>query len=142
MLLQVVSKVSDLPSDVRLQHVNNTQPTLNNCGTEDENMFNIQLSYDINQALNPEFWDGNFRAILIHSMEHLASNINNIKESLGRIQKYILGKTIERDNANNIKDLEGVGKAVWDLILSLYEAYWDSLYVNDQKTSFRNKVKS
>jgi len=80
---------------------------------------------------------------LIHgSIEHLASNINNIKESLGRIQKYILGKTIERDNANNIKDLEDVGKAVWDLILSLYEAHWDSIYVNDQKTSFRNKVKS
>ena len=95
-------------------------------------MFNIQLPYDINQALNPESWNGNFRAIFIHgSMEHLASNINNIKESLGRIQKYILGKTIERDNANNIKDLEDVGKAVWDLILSLYEAYWDSLYIDD-----------
>ena len=87
-------------------------------------MFNIQLSYNINQALNPESWDGNFRAILIHgSMEHLAFNINNIKESLGRIQKYILGKTIERDNANNIKDLKNVGKVVWDLILFLYEAH-------------------
>jgi len=87
-------------------------------------MFNIQLSYNINQALNPESWDGNFRAILIYgSMEHLAFNINNIKESLGRIQKYILGKTIERDNANNIKDLENVGKVVWDLILFLYKAH-------------------
>ena len=104
-------------------------------------MFNVQLPYNINQALDPESWDSNFRAISIHgSMEHLASDISNIKESLGRIQKYILGKTIESDNANNIKDLEG--KAAWGLISFLYKAHWDSLYVDDQKTSFRNKVKS
>jgi len=79
---------------------------------------------------------------LIYSfIKHLVSNISNIKESLGRIQKYILSKTIESNNTNNIKDLEGVSKAAWSLILSLYEAHWDSLYVNNQKTSFRNKVK-
>jgi len=106
-------------------------------------MFNVQLPYNINQALDPESWDSNFRAISIHgSMEHLASDISNIKESLGRIQKYILGKTIESDNADNIKDLEGVGKVAWGLISFLYKAHWDSLYVDDQKTSFRNKVKS
>jgi len=75
-------------------------------------------------------------------MEYLASDISNIKESLGRIQKYILGKTIKGDQANNIKGLEGISKAVWGLISSLYEARWDNLYVNNQKTSFRNKVKS
>jgi len=53
----------------------------------------------------------------------LASNISNIKESLGRIQKYILSKTIESNNTNNIKNLEGVGKAAWSLISFLYEAY-------------------
>jgi len=105
--------MSDLPSNVRPQHVDNTQPTLNNCGTENGNVFNVQLLYDINQALDPESWDGNFRTILIHSsIEHLVSNISNIKESLGRIQKYILSKTIESNNANNIKDLEGVSKVV------------------------------
>jgi len=87
-------------------------------------MFNVQLSYNVNQALDPKSWDGNFRAILIHgSMEYLASDISNIKESLGRIQKYILGKTIESNNANNIKDLENISKVVWDLILFLYEAH-------------------
>jgi len=39
-------------------------------------------------------------------MEYLASDIKNIKESLGRMQKYILGKTIESNKANNIKDLK------------------------------------
>ena len=135
--------MSDLPSNARPQHVDNTQPTLNNCGTENENVFNVQLLYDVNQALDPESWDSNFRTILIHSfIEHLAFNISNIKEYLGRIQKYILSKTIESNNANNIKDLKGVSKAAWDLISSLYKAHWDSLYVDDQKTSFRNKVKS
>jgi len=117
---------------VRLQHVDNTQPTLNNCSTENENVFNVQLLYDVNQALDLESWDSNFRAILIHSfMEHLTSNISNIKESLGRIQKYILSKTIKSNNTNNIKDLEGVGKVAWSLISSLYKAHWDSLYVNN-----------
>jgi len=137
-----VSKVSDLPFNVRPQHVNNTQPILNNCGTENRNMFNVQLLYDVNQALDPESWDSNFRAILIYgSMEYLASDISNIKESLGRIQKYILGKTIESNNANNIKDLESISKVAWCLISFLYEAHWNSLYVDNQKTSFRNKVK-
>jgi len=43
-------------------------------------------------------------------MEYLASNISNIKKSLGRIQKYILDKIIESNNANNIKDLKGISK--------------------------------
>jgi len=74
-------------------------------------------------------------------MEYLASNIKNIKESLGRMQRYILGKAIKDNKANSIKVLEGVGKAVWGFILSLYEAYWDSLVVDDTNMLLRNKVK-
>jgi len=86
---------------------------LNNNCVDNGNMFNVQLQYNINQALDPESWDSNFRAISLHgSMEHLASDISNIKESLGRIQKYILSKTIEGDQANNIKNLKGISKAV------------------------------
>ena len=34
-------------------------------------MFDIQLSYDVDQALDPEEWDGNFYAILLYrAMEH------------------------------------------------------------------------
>jgi len=43
-------------------------------------------------------------------MKYLAFNIKNIKESLGRMQKYILSKAIESDKTNNIKDLKDVGK--------------------------------
>jgi len=45
-------------------------------------------------------------------MEHLGSDIKNIKELLFRMEKYILGKDIDSSKANNIKDFEGLGKAV------------------------------
>ena len=76
-----------------------------------ENIINIQLNYNINQATDLELWDSEFRAVSLHGlMEHIASDIKNIKESLHRMQKYILGKAINGDKANNIKDLEDVRK--------------------------------
>ena len=30
----------------------------------------------------------------------------------------------------------------WGFISSLYEAYWDKLFINNKNTSFRNKVKA
>ena len=75
-------------------------------------MFDIQLSYDVDQALNPKEWNGDFHATLLYRvMEHLASNVKNIKDSLCRIEKYIWGKSID-SNPNNIKDLKGISKAV------------------------------
>jgi len=44
-------------------------------------------------------------------MEYLASDVKNIKDSLIRMCKYILGKAIEGNKANSIKDLEGIDKA-------------------------------
>ena len=56
-------------------------------------------------------------------MEHLALDIKNIKETLERIQKYVLSKAIENSKANNIKNLKGVSKAAWGFISSLYKAH-------------------
>jgi len=87
----------------------NKVPALNQ--SVGSNKINIQLNYNINQALDPESWDGDFYAIFLHRfMEHLALDVKNIKNSLTRMQKYILGKSINEDKANNIKDLEGIGK--------------------------------
>ena len=106
-------------------------------------MFNIQLNYNIDQARDPDSWDRNFQAILLHrSLEYLASDMKNIKESLTRMQKYILDKTIEGGEANNVKNLKDISKVAWEFILSLYETYWDSLIVDNSNTSFRNMVKS
>jgi len=58
-----------------------------------------------------ELQDSKFRVVLLYRlMEHLASNIKNIKESLHRMQKYILGKLSNGNKANNVKDLEVVRK--------------------------------
>ena len=76
-----------------------------------ENIINIQLNYNINQTTDLELWNGKFRVVSLYgSIEYLASNIKNIKESLHRTQKYILGKSINDDKANDVKDLESVRK--------------------------------
>ena len=75
-------------------------------------------------------------------MEHLASDVKNIKDSLSKMCKYILDKTINNDKANNVKDLEDISKVAWEFISAIYEAHWNSLFIDDFKTSFRNKVKS
>jgi len=48
-------------------------------------------------------------------MEYLVLDIKNIKNSLARMHKYILGKSIEGNKANSIKNLKSVSKAAWDL---------------------------
>ena len=56
-------------------------------------VYNVQILYDMNQAVDPESWNSNFNPISLHgSMEHLATDVNNIKESLCCIGKYILNK--------------------------------------------------
>jgi len=83
------------------QHGSNKDLVLNQPNTN--NVFNIQLNYDINQALDTESWDSDFKAISLHrSMEHLVSDIKHIKVSLSRMQKYILGKSIKSDKANDL----------------------------------------
>jgi len=73
-------------------------------------------------------------------MEYLATDVNNIKESLCRIGRYIL-KKIEQGKANSIDNLKGVGEIAWNFLLSLYEAGWDELIADNKNFSFRHKVK-
>jgi len=58
------------------------------------------------------------------------------------MQKFIAGKSINGNKANDLKDLNGMGKAIWKFISIVYDSYWDSLYVDDNNTTFRSKVKS
>jgi len=106
-----VSKVADNTNNICHQHISNKD--LASSLPSGNNMFNIQLSYDIDQALDPESWDGEFYVIFLHkSMEHLASNIKNIKDFLCRMRRYIKDKSIIDSNANSIKDLDSIGKVV------------------------------
>ena len=45
-------------------------------------------------------------------MEYLALDAQNIKEFLTRMWRYILGKSINNNKANKVKDLEGMGKVM------------------------------
>jgi len=75
-------------------------------------MFNVQLNYNYNQALDPKLWDSNFHTVSLYRLiKYLVSDIQNIKEFLTRMQKYILDKSIENNKANKVKDLESIGKA-------------------------------
>jgi len=53
---------------------------------------------------------------------------------------YIKNKKIETSKSNDIKNFEGIGKAAWELISSIYEAGWDFLVTDNHKNTFRQKV--
>ena len=75
-------------------------------------------------------------------MEYIASDVFSIKKSLLRIKKYISGKSINDDKANDFKNLSGMGKSIWEFISSVYDSHWDTLFVDKNNMILRNKVKS
>ena len=110
--------------------------------TPDNNVFNINLNYNIDQALDPEEWDGEFHVTSLHGdMKHVVSDVKNIKDSLWRMDKYIRSKAID-NNSNNCKDFEGVSKVLWEFLTSIYESHWNGLYADSSNNTFRNKVSS
>jgi len=79
-----VSKAADSLSNMRQQCAVTAGSTLNQ--PHWENVVNIHLNYDPDKALDPESWNRNFHVVSLHdSMEHLASDALNIKESLARM---------------------------------------------------------
>ena len=136
-----VSKTANSSSNTRQQYTLTMGPTLNQplC----ENVINIYLNYDPDKALDPKSWYENFHTVLLHSsIEHLALDALNIKESLTRMRKYIASKSIDNDKVNDVKDLNNIGKAIWEFISVVYDSHWDALHANNNNMTFRNKVKS
>jgi len=79
----------------------------------DDTVINISLPYDPNAPKKPNLWDSSFHPILLHdSMEYLASDAKNIKDSLAFIAKYIGNKQIDLAKSNDLKDFKGIGKAI------------------------------
>ena len=78
-----------------------------------QEVINIQLPYDVNQATERDFWNESFHPIFLYStFENLPSDTKNIKESLCHITNYIKNKSIESNKANcyDIKTLEWIKK--------------------------------
>ena len=136
----------NLNVDAPTQRVSNNNPTSpppqGTSANNDENVFiNIQLPYDPNAPTDPEIWNGGFHPISLHgSIEHIASDAKNIKDSLKFMAKYISNKQIEPTKANDLMDFNGMGDAVWNFISSVYESNWDSFYTDNNTNTLRRKI--
>jgi len=105
------------------------------------NVINILLPYDPNAPTDPNLWDGSLHPVSLHrSLEHLASDAKNIKDSLNFIAKYIDNKQIDLFKSNDMEDLKGIGMAIWNFMSSVYQSKWDSLNTDNNRKSLRDKI--
>ena len=136
-----VSMAANQQAPTRLHNVNN-EATSTHARHEDD-VINIQLPYDPNAPTEPQLWSGSFHPISLHgSMEHLIRDANNIKVTLDFMAKYILNKKVNDIKVNDVTELEGMGDAIWNFISSVYEAKWDSLYMDRRTNTLRSKILS
>ena len=113
-----VSIVADLNNNMLDQHVSINGPVFNTSNiasfshVDKNNVINIQLLYNHNRPMELELWNRNFHPVSLHgSLEHLTSDVENIKKSIVHIAIYIKDKKIEIIKSNDIKDFKGIGKA-------------------------------
>jgi len=107
----------------------------------DDLVINIQLPYDPNAPIEPKLWDGNFHPISLHrSIEYLVSDSKNIKDSLNFIAKYITNKQVNPAKSNNLEDFNGIGKAIWNFISSVYQSKWNLLIADKNSNTLRQKI--
>ena len=108
---------------------------------DDNNIINIQLSYDPNGSTEPNLWSGNFQSISLHSLvKHIVSDLKNIKQSLNFMVKYISNKKVNPKSSNDLEDFNSIGDMVWNFLSSVYQSSWDSLYTDNHSKSLRKKI--
>jgi len=79
----------------------------------DDVVINIQLPYDSNTPIKLNLWNGNFYPISLYSsIEYIASDSKNIKNSLNFMARYITNKQVDPVKSNNLKDFKGIRKAI------------------------------
>ena len=66
----------------------------------------------------------------------------NIKVSLNFLAKYIQGKQVDGNKANDLGDFDGMGDAIWNFISSVYASKWDALYTDHKTNTLRSKISS
>ena len=112
-------------------------------GQHEEDVINVQIPYDIDAPTEPKLWSGSFHLISLHgSIEYFALNAKNIKVTLNFLAKYIQNKQVNGFSANDLKDFDGMGDAIWNFISSVYGAKWDSLHTDNKSNTLRVKISS
>jgi len=134
-----IGKATNQQDTSRPQNTNN-EATSSHVQHEDD-VINIQLPYDPQAPTEPELWSGSFHPISLHgSIEHFASDSKNIKVTLNFLAKYIQGKQVNGDKANDLSDFDGMGDAIWNFISSVYVAKWDTLHTDQKTNTLRSKI--
>jgi len=72
-------------------------------------------------------------------LEHLPSDSKYIK-FLTHISKYIGNKNIDVNKSNDVVELRRIGEAAWIFSSAFYNLGWDSLFADENKNSFTQKV--
>jgi len=134
-----VSKAADQQEPMRPMDGNNkATPT---GASNKESVINVQLPYNPNAPIEPESWSGLFHPISLHeSIKQIALDAKNIKVTLDFMVKYIANKQVNSAHANDLKEFDGMGDAIWKFISSVYEAKWDSLYTDNKSNTLRSKI--
>jgi len=100
------------------QQDNTRPPATNNEATpsyvpHEDDIINIQIPYDPQAPTEPKLWSGSFHPIFLHgSIEHFVLDAKNIKVSLNFLAKYIQGKQVNGNKANDLDDFDGMGDAI------------------------------
>jgi len=58
------------------------------------------------------------------------------------LAKYIQGKQVNGNKANDLDDFDGMGDAIWNFISSVYASKWDALFTDQKTNNLRSKISS
>jgi len=58
------------------------------------------------------------------------------------LAKYIQGKQVNGNKANDLDDFDGMGDAIWNFISSIYASKWDALFTDQKTKNLRFKIAS
>jgi len=105
-----------------LQCVSSEHPNMTSTYV-DNAVINIQLQYDLNTPMEPDLWNSSFHPILLYSsIEHIALDSKNIKNSLNFMAKYIANKQVDLAKSNDLEDFKGIEEVIWNLISLVYQS--------------------
>ena len=101
------------------------------------------MAYNINWLTESNAWDSKAYPLSIFgTMEFLEIDSKSMFTSLLYMADFIRSRKALKGKVNDIPELKDFGEAVWSFLSSIYESGWDSIYIDRDKNSLRNRVSS